>query len=198
MEISCVLTFVKGGAAAALRQLEERRKGRGRGKEKKASVVAALLRRPASNLRRTRNLLRRKQYRLRGPSLAPTSNDGGREKELSRFHRVCRAAMEGTPLKFQPGPCNRNVLHPRRVPFSFSNEENEISRACNLAASARLSSSVRAKRQRTRTRVTISTAKRALLVRGLRRGESERGRERGRGRLEGEDKGVRGGGTTKE
>lgn len=86
--------------------------------------------------------------------------------------------MEGTPLKFQPGPCNRNVLHPRRVPFSFSNEENEISRACNLAASARLSSSVRAKRQRTRTRVTISTAKRALLVRGLRRGESERGRER--------------------
>lgn len=172
--------------------------GRGRGKEKKASVVAALLRRPASNLRRTRNLLRRKQYRLRGPSLAPTSNDGGREKELSRFHRVCRAAMEGTPLKFQPGPCNRNVLHPRRVPFSFSNEENEISRACNLAASARLSSSVRAKRQRTGTRVTISTAKRALLVRGLRRGESERGRERGRGRLEGEDKGVRGGGTTKE
>lgn len=149
----------RGSSTAARgRGEEDRRKGRGRARErargkKEASVVAALLRRPASNLRRARNLLRRKQYRLRGPSLVDSRRHRRMEDERKNFLAfTARQAAERTPSKFQPGPCNRNTSHPRPVLVPTSLRPNgssgdrrndiEVSRACNLAASARLASSI--------------------------------------------------------
>lgn len=143
----------RGSSTAARgRGEEDRRRRRGRARErargkKEASVVAALLRRPASNLRRTRNLLRRKQYRLRGAPLSSTRADieGWRTRERTFSLSPPRELLRNSSQ-------DRNISHPRPVLVPISLRPNgsngdrrndiEVSRACNLAASARLASSI--------------------------------------------------------
>lgn len=143
MEISCVLTFVKGGAGERRRAAAEGNAGENPGGPRillslylaRAPISVPLggcscgkegPRRGAptpagvSNLRRTRNLLRRKQYRLREPSQGlvvvlaskPAEREGGgrgrdeghegeaagrTEKELSCFHCARTKRIPGHP-----------------------------------------------------------------------------------------------------
>lgn len=92
---------------------------------------------------------------------------------------------ERTPSKFQPGPkyiasssrSRSNLASTERVERRSKKRHRGITRVQFGSECAPRLVHCRTKRQRTRTRVTISTAKRALLVRGLRRGENERERD---------------------
>lgn len=98
---------------------------------------------------------------------------------------TARQAAERTPSKFQPGPkyiasssrSRSNLASTERVERRSKKRHRGITRVQFGSECAPRLVHCRTKRQRTRTRVTISTAKRALFVRGLRRGENERERD---------------------